>query len=215
MVRISLLPPELEAERQARRRRRYFFLGSVVVLGIFAAAYLAVAGATLYSRVELGRLEAERKALEAEAARYQEYARIQAGIKRLEELLRRAMERPPDWQQALTATGQYIPEGIWLTDFKAEWERKEKKAKGGEEKEKQAPAGPVPGDLTLRGWGVSHGQVASWLRTLEEVPQIEDVRCQFLTEGEFEGVPAVEFELKATVVPGPGYRLVSQTGGAG
>lgn len=216
MVRISLLPPELKAERQARRRRRYFFLGSVAVLGVFATLYFVVAGATLYSRAELGRLEEHRAALETEKARYQQYARMQAEVKRLEKLVCQAMERPPDWEQVLTATGQYIPEGVWLTDFKAAWERKEKQkkklqAKEKEKKDTQAPTGPIPGELTLRGLALSHALVAAWLKELEQVPGIEDIRCKFTAERQVERTPLIEFEVKATVHAGPGYRLVGAT----
>ncbi|HIE12583.1 MAG TPA: hypothetical protein EYP63_04020 [Desulfotomaculum sp.] len=216
MVRISLLPPELEAERQARRRRRQFFLGSAAVLSVFVALYLAAAAVTVYSNAQLRQLETERAALEVEMARYQKYARMQAEVERLKELATQAIGRPPAWRETLQAMGLSLPEGVWLTDFNADWEQEEKKRSEGKarkKKEEQAPRGPVWGELTLRGRALSHGLVALWLRELEHLSGVEDVRCEFATEGEVEGCPLVEFEVKARVEPAPAYRLVGAPGG--
>ncbi|MDI6907397.1 MAG: PilN domain-containing protein [Thermoanaerobacterales bacterium] len=218
-VRINLIPPEIAARRRARRRRGLCLLGGAVVLAVFLGVYGALFAAAAHSRAEAARLRAEREGLERQAAAYEQYANLRAEATRAEGLLRQVVGAPPDWARTLAGIGLYIPANVWLTDFAATCKPAEGKktapsappaapAAGAEGQGATPASSPPPpgGELTVRGWTFDHPSVARWLEEIRSVPGLTDVRCQFSSEDDLYGQPMVQFEIKATLLPGPAFR---------
>jgi type IV pilus assembly protein PilN len=218
---ISLLPPELKAERQRQRRRAVLLVGSAVVLLVFIGTYAALLLATFRTEAAARALQLRRVAVEKEMEQYREYVALQARLDRAASLLQQAVGRTPDWAQLLVDVNRDLPPVVWLTDLSASF-------KPGQQAPKPLPPGEEPpaggatpalqteatgapggaGELTLRGLAADHAAVAGWLEAIRRVPGLADVRCQFSTGETVEGRQVVRFEIKAAVQPGPPYRVL-------
>lgn len=191
MVKINLLPPELRAERERRRKQKIWLIigGSigVVVLGIF----LFILMASLRTRSEVADLQKQRAEVESKIQSYAPYADMQADVMKKTTLLKTAMGTPPQWSVMLASIVEYIPEEVWLTDMTVTY--------------------PPPSDakqngqVTMRGSTFHHPSTALWLSSIEEIPGVDNVRCMFSTEETHMGQDLVSFEIKATLLPGSEY----------
>ncbi|MDI6709559.1 MAG: hypothetical protein QME76_02535 [Bacillota bacterium] len=210
-ININLLPPETIAERKVQRRRSLTLLAGVLVLVVFISVYVGLVVTTLLARTEAAGLRAEREALERKAAAYQRYADMQQRIARTETLAEQAVGSPPDWAWILAGLGVNIPPNVWLTDFVATCETPATPpAVPGPTPAPAAAPALVTREVVIRGWTFDHPSVARWIEDIHDVPGLTDIRCQFSSEEDFHGKGMVRFEIKATVLPGPAFRL--QTG---
>jgi len=228
---ISLLPPEIRARQEARRKSRVLLLGSTAVLALFLVVYGSLFAIAWQAQAELRGLRTEREALQRELPAYQQYISIQQQVEHTDKLLKDAMGRSPDWASILTGLGLHIPEGVWLTDLALAY-------KAGEEVPEVSPGGSLPSnlppalrpeveeprvklgvgsELTVRGAAKSHALVAEWLNGIRQVPGLSDVFCQFASaEGDSEKT-TIRFEIKAVLQPGAPYQppVEGVTGNAG
>jgi len=195
---ISLLPPEIRTQQEARRRLTLYMLASGVVVLLFLGVYGGLFIAAWQAKSEARSAAAAQSVLEAEMAGLQVYADMQARMTRAEGLVRQAKGARPDWGALLEGVGLRLPEGVWLTEFTAAY-----KAQDAAPAPPPAPEAPGAGELTMRGWALNHLQVAEWLDVIRTVPGLADVRCQFSSLESHEGRPAVQFEIKARVEPTP------------
>lgn len=212
---ISLLPPEIKAQRQIRRRRTLYFLGSSLVLLIFLGINAALTVGAVQVRAEARALQERRAELGKEVSAYKPYADMQASLTKADKIARQAMGTPPDYKVIMAGIGLYIPEGVWLTDFTASYKTDEKgksQVKAGQTDSTTVPAQPAAGELMVRGWTSSHPKVARWLEDIRSVPGLTDVSCQFSSEEELNGLPMIKFEIKATVLAGAPYQPAAGMG---
>ncbi|MBF7082140.1 hypothetical protein IT084_04005 [Desulfallas sp. Bu1-1] len=229
-VSINLLPPEILARQEQQRRMHLLLVACALVLAIVAGAYSALTINTIKARAEVARLQREREALESKIQSLEQYAGIQDQVTRTGSLVRRAVGTPPDWARVLAGIGLDMPVNIWLTDlsatYKVDESNKAPAGQGGDNPRESSegqqqllnePAQSSPdtsaGELVIRGWAFDHLAVAQWLKDLQRVPGLADIRCQFSSEENLLEQPMIQFEIKAALLPGPAYHPVGRKGG--
>ncbi len=214
-VRINLLPPEIEAQLRARRKRNLTLFISGVVLLVFLAFYAALMAATVQMRGEAARLQEERRKVQQEAAAYQQYADMRDRMVKAEGLVRQAVGSPPDWAGIMADIGRQIPGSVWLTDWRVEKQdqnNREANPAGqsgqGENTggDKPVAQSAVAGEVVIRGWAFEQREVAAWLEALRSVRGLTDVRCRFTSAEDFRGDSMIQFEIKAQVLSGEPFQ---------
>lgn len=218
MKNISLLPPEIRARQQARRKSGSYIVAGGAAMMVFLAVYGILMVVNWQAQNELRELRQHRAVLEQMLPAYQQFVNIQKQVETTDRLLKEALETPPDWLSILTGAGLHMPNGVWLTDLTVTYKPGELQQTSPvapwyselppalrpqqEEPEPELTAGS---ELTMRGAAVSHAEVARWLEDVRSIPELGGVFCQFAgTEGT--GQAAVRFEIKATVWPGAAYQ---------
>ncbi len=199
MVKINLLPPELLVERERKRRQSKLIMIGASVGIVILCVFVYLLSATLHMRSEVAELQKQRALVESRIESYAPYAAIQADVIAKAALLKTAMGKPPEWSVMLASIVEHIPENIWLTDMTVNY--------------------PPPGDteqkgqVTMRGATFDHPSTALWLSNIKEIPGVDNVRCVFSTEESQMGQELINFEIKATLLPGSEYEPLE--GGSG
>jgi len=119
MKKISLLPPEIEAQWRAQQNRRRFLLGGALALAVFLTVYGMLIALTLQTQAQAHVLQSQRLALERNTALFSEYAQIQARLTETAAQLRQALGPDPDWGRLLAGLNRRLPPDVWLTDLAA------------------------------------------------------------------------------------------------
>lgn len=195
MVKINLLPAGMVAARRRRRAQSQFILLSGVVLLVLAAGFGFLFLKTMENRSRLVMLSAERVAVEAEIARYNIYAKMQADVNNRITMLKKAMGKPLPWVEVLEDIGGVIPPNVWLTDFLLT---------AGKEGE--------AGQMTLRGLTYNHPSTARWVTALREVNGVTDVRVMFSAEERAQDAELIRFEIRAGLLPVEEYDPLAKRG---
>lgn len=193
MDRISLLPPEIKQHRQEREKRNkiqfliLLFLIFVAVINIFFLVNnLLLSG-------NLDALRQERESVEMQAEGLAEYAALNSEINASEQLLTVALGTVPRWSAFFRDISQALPVTAWFSDLTATYSDQ-------------------AGTLTIRGWSYDHGSLADLLEKLEENEQLEQVQCRVSTETIYQGIDAIQFQVDANLLSGPGF-LAEEEGG--
>jgi Tfp pilus assembly protein PilN len=191
--RISLLPPEIKQHRQEKERRNkiqfliLLFLIFVAVINIFFLINnLLLSG-------DINALRQERELVERQAADLAEYSDLNVQISASEQLLSAAMGTVPRWSAFFRDISQALPVTAWFSDLTATYSDQ-------------------AGTLTIRGWSYDHGSLADLLEKLEENQQLEQVQCRVSTETIYQGIDAIQFQVDAILLSGPGF-LAGEEGG--
>ncbi len=227
MRSISLLPPEIKAQRQARVRRTNYVKRVGIVFLVLLMVYTGAGLATLHARSRVASLQDRRALLEKEIAGFREYVAMEDRISVLDKLIKQAVGGSPDWASLLADINRNMPPGVWLTDFSGSSGARSKKAEAG--KVGQEPAartaspqagsgqGPKPagaqGELVIRGWTFDQPSLALWLEELRGVSGLSEVRLQFASRETVEGRSMIKFEIKAGVQAQPSPKPAPERGG--
>lgn len=215
MREISLLPPEILASRQLRRKQKRFLLAGGVSLLCFFILYGTLVFLTRQELARTNDLRTQRIEVEKEIAAYGEYVKMQAQVAGAGTLLQRAMGAPPDWVKLLTGATRQLPPDAWLSEITAAARPKEaakikppasQEAASGQANQKtDTEALTEAGEITLRGLALDHGAVARWIEEIRQLPGLADVRCQYSVEEGSQEKTLFKFEVKAAVLPGNPY----------
>ena len=201
MKNISLLPPEIKAEQRLRQQLRLTLLCSGVVVLVFLCIYGGLIFLTYQEKNEANGLQEQIAEIQKRAVPYQKYEVLKADVDTLEKINNAAVGGIPNWYCLLAEVGSEVPEGVWLTECTASYNKPEKKqAQEGTEND-QAESTPVTyqGELTIRGMALDHKDVAAFVKNLHAIQGIDNIRCQFSSEQEVEDQNAYEFEIKASL----------------
>ena len=186
MEYVSLLPPEIKAQRIQKKRQAVFiriaFLIFIIVLVIYA--FLLVS--SILTRSNLNSLRDEREMIDAQAAALTEYEVLFNEMNAAEARLNAAMGTVPVWSDFLLDLGLTLPTGAWLSEMSVNY--------GGES-----------GSFNLRGWSYTHSGVAEMLNQIETMDQLSDVRLRTSSETTFDGRDAVQFVVEAGLRSGPPF----------
>ncbi len=193
MDRISLLPPEIKQNRQEREKRNRIQLLILLFLIFIAVINIFFLVNNLLLRGNLGALRQEREFVERQAADLAEYNNLYIEISASEQLLTAAMGTVPPWSAFFRSISQAIPVTAWFSDLTALYSDQ-------------------VGTLTIRGWSYDHGSLADLLERLEEIEQLEQVQLRVSTETMYQGIDAIEFQVDANLLSGPGF-LAEEEGG--
>lgn len=227
MRNISLLPPEIKAQRHVRvRRASYIKRGGIVFLALLVI-YTGAGLATLHARSRTAAVQVQRAQLEKEIAGFREYVAMEDRIIALEKLVKQAVVGSPDWAYLLADVNRNLPPGVWLTDLSGSSGIRSKKGaagKGGQEAAAPAAAsqagpgqGPKTagpqGELVIRGWTFDQPSLSLWLEELRGVSGLSEVRLQFANREAVEGRTLIKFEIKAGIQTQPSPNPASERGG--
>ena len=192
-LRISLLPPEIKRDRQEQEKRRKIELIMLLVVVFLVVFNIFLLVNNLLLRGNMNTLQIKRAAVELESAGLEEYAELYREINSSEQLLITAMGTVPPWSAFFRNVSQSMPVTAWFSDLTALYSD-------------QAAT------LTIQGWSYDHGSLADLLERLEKNEQLKQVKCRVSTETTFQGAEAIQFQVDATLLPGPGF--LAEEGGA-
>jgi Tfp pilus assembly protein PilN len=190
---ISLLPPELKSRRSAQSRQNTVLVGVTVLVVLVVLAYGALFVTSIFLRSDLKALQAQREAVELEAAALEEYAVLHQELVAAEALVGKAMGTVPPWGSLLQEIGLILPTGVWLSEVTAKY-------------------ADSSGELTMRGWAYEHDDVAAMLEQIYSLDKLDDIRCRVSTETVYGGQPVVQFIVNALVETGPAFITIAEGG---
>ena len=201
MKNISLLPPEILKEKKSQKQQRLIMVACLGALAGLILVFALIMVITSLERSRLAGLEEESQTLQQQVSDMEHYADMQDRAEEAEELLREALGEGPYWDILMESISTSMPGGIWLEDLSASF---------GEEDE--------DGEITLRGKSLQHDAVSLWLQRLENLDDLENIRCRYVEidgGGEYQ---AVQFEINGDLKSGqPFERIVDdvEEGGLG
>lgn len=187
MIRVSLLPPEIKKARQDQEKGRKLQLVILVILVTIAALNAFFLINNLLLKSNLNSLRQDRDFVERQAADLAEFDDLHTKITASEQLLNAAMGRTPLWSAFFRNISQSIPVTAWFSDLAANYSDQE-------------------GTLTIRGWSHDHSSLADLLERLEQIEQLDQVQCRVSTGILYRGNEAIQFQVDATLLPGPGLQ---------
>ena len=193
MNRISLLPPELKKTRQEQEKRRKLQLLILLFLVIITVLNIFFLVNNLLLRGNLDALRQERAFVERQAAELAEFTDLHIEIISSEQLLTAVMGTVPQWSAFFRNVSQALPVTAWFSDLTAAYSDQ-------------------AGTLTIRGWSYDHGSLADLLERLDGIEQLEQVQCRVSTETTYQGIDAIQFQIDANFLSGPGF-FIEEGGG--
>ncbi len=199
---VSLLPPEIKQRRIDEQRQGKIIKLAVIVLAIVLAVYIFLLVSSLLTRNSLQSLQDERRDLESQAAALQEYADLYEEMSETEDRLNRAMGTVPDWSQFMLDLAMALnPEGS-LSEVNLAYEAVTNDTNDTNDNAEEDSI-TSQGYFNMRGKSYSHGNVGDVLERVQELEQLDDVRCRISSETTLNNRPAVEFTVDARLLPGP------------
>ncbi len=223
-IRINLLPPELKQQFEQRKKQQRAMAMAAAICVIFFCIVVGLHIATEKVNREVAELQQQKVGLEKQVANLKPYVELQAKKEQVDNRVKQAMGKFPDYPLLLEQLGLYLPPDIWLEDFSvASDQRNDQKEAPDNEmlnkvnqvaetvvgqeqatdnnktdgKEKQVVS---YGEVMIRGCALDHFAVANWLKELEQIPQLTNIRCQSTAEEESAGELFSTFEIKASLV---------------
>lgn len=186
MEYVSLLPPEIRAQRLQKKRQAVFIRIAIIVFILVLIIYAFLLVSSILTRSNLNSLREEREMIESQAAALTEYEVLFNEMNAAEARLNSAMGTVPVWSVFLLDLGLTLPTGAWLSDLTVTY--------SGDS-----------GSFNLRGWSYTHSGVAEMLDKIETMDQLNDIRLRTSTETTFDGRDAVQFVVDAQLRSGPPY----------
>jgi Tfp pilus assembly protein PilN len=180
MIKINLLPQEIQAERKSKSSQGKMMQGIVFLVVLLVAAFGGIMAMTLQGGSRVLALEAQRAQLQAEIDSYAPVVALQGQVNNRAELVTEVMGPQLPWREALTSVGIHIPENVWLTNFSLRMD--------GEH-----------GEMNMRGITFDHPSAASWIGTLYEIQGFSNVRTSFSAEEAMNDEERVRFEVSTLV----------------
>lgn len=153
VVRVNLLPPEIEAGRKAKRA--YVAMGGAVVLAVAGVGmlYLNEAGKVGAAKEKLQAAQDEQVQLQQRIRGFDRVHEVYETVSHRQGQLASAMSAEIRWSQYLNDLSLSMPANVWLVDAKFD------NALG------PAEDGSL-GSVTFTGVGFEHNDVAAWLDAL-------------------------------------------------
>lgn len=201
MKNISLLPPEIKAEQRSRQQLRLALLCSGVVVLVFLCIYGGLIFLTYQEKNEANGLQEQIAEIQKRAVPYQKYEVLKADVDTLEKINNAAVGGIPNWYCLLAEVGSEVPEGVWLTECTASYNKSDgqQTQEGTKSDQTQNTQVSSEGELTIRGMALAHKDVAAFVKNLHAIQGVDNIRCQFSSEQELAGQKAYEFEIKASL----------------
>ena len=184
MKHVSLLPPEIKAERlaQNKRSRLYLLLVIAIILLLFINLYLLLN--VFFSKQELIAYQDERNIVDNRSEALVEYEKLYQRLTGTEKLVNDAMGTVPLWGEVFRDISQNLPVGAQLSEIRMNYDDQ-------------------IGTVVLRGWTGDHNALANLLKQLESIEQIDQISCRVSTGIGAEGQEAVQFMVESVLLPGP------------
>jgi Tfp pilus assembly protein PilN len=170
VIRINLLPPEINQKRKDEKRWRWVMLGAALVavalVGVFALLQFQVSA----KATEVANVKQQAQALQQSATRFQVFKEKQVDLDNRKVIATAALLGRIDWAKLLSEVAMVLPSDIYLTRIGST--------------EPKAGAAPTPGRLSLEGMALDfpndvpdlgYKSVAKMLVRLADLDQIDSV----------------------------------------
>lgn len=188
MYKVSLLPNHYILQNQARKRKDKLLKISLVVMCTLFAVYAASVILHTAVKNEFRTLQKENKRVLEEISELEYLSALNNDINAIYNRAKTAVGNNPDWNKLIVDIGNSTPETIGITNMELSYE-------GGN------------GTGKIMGLALDHSTVSAWLETLNELIEITDVRCSFLTQTQESADDLVQFEITMKLRPGSGYMI--------
>ncbi|GAB6182074.1 hypothetical protein JCM14036_33930 [Desulfotomaculum defluvii] len=223
-IRINLLPQDLKNRFEQRKKQQRVMLLAAVICLIFICIVVGLQIAIKKINHDLAQLEQQKVALEKQVSILKPYLELQAKKEQVDNRVKKALGTFPDYPLMLEQIGLYLPPDIWLEEFSVGTDQKngQKEAPDNEmlnkvnqvaetmvgqdhqvaedQTDKKEEQEVSYAEVLIRGNALNNFAVANWLKDLEQLPQLKDIRCQSTAEEETAGELFTTFEIKAFLV---------------
>lgn len=193
MKNISILPIEVKNRQKSKNQMMILGACAIFFFSLLLALYLGLMVVNHAARGQLDAVNRQRDEVQGQMGKLNDYVQISSTIKSSRDVVARAMGTVPEWDALLARVSGSMPNGVWLSDFSAQYKDN-------------------AGQLKLKGWAHSNGLVADWLKTMNGIKSLKDVRNPVLSEVEVDGSKVIQFEIEATLLPGPQYSFSGEEG---
>ena len=192
-TQISLLPPDLVAQRKYKNQKSIVIMGAIILFAAMFFIFGIISMITLIPAVQVISLQGEKGILQSQITGLQKYQDVKNRITTLEGFLVKAMGNNPSWGNLLADIGQTTSDQVWFTDVACTY--KDNK-----------------GTLLIKGWTLNQTAVSTYLSQLESNQVLQNVQCINLINTNTQGQRTVQFEITANVKSGAPYQLYREGG---
>jgi Tfp pilus assembly protein PilN len=171
LPRVNLLPPEIADAQRLRTVQAGLGAGVLAALVVVGGLFVAATGQQHSAQSDLDTAKAKGTTLQAEQAKYADVPQVYAQVEARQAQLSQAMGKEIRWSYFLNDLSLRTPAKVWLTNVSVTENVDAATATPA------APTGwgtPGLGTITFQGKGLSHNDVASWLRALGQQPGLAD-----------------------------------------
>jgi Tfp pilus assembly protein PilN len=188
MYSVSLLPSEYRAIHQNVKKKDIRLLIAMGIMSILTVAYLVLTFTMLNLDKEYQALQDENVDLLIEIEQLKGLEQLNY---QMESLLAKAVAAKgsvPQWDEILVQIGNSVPETVGLESVDIQQIESIHKC-------------------VIEGKATDHTAVSQWLKALEGIEGIEDIKCSFSAVDDQDTGSASKFKISFTLLKGPGYKL--------
>jgi len=192
-TQISLLPPDLVAQRKYKNRKSIVIMGAIILFAAMFFIFGIISMITLIPAVQVISLEGEKGILQSQITDLKKYQDMKNKITTLEGFLVQAMGNNPSWGNLLSTIGQTTSDQVWFTNVACSY--KDNK-----------------GTISIKGWTLNQAAVSAYLSQLENNQVLQNVQCTNLSNTNTQNQRTVQFEITANIKSGAPYQINHEGG---
>ena len=192
-TQISLLPPDLVAQRKYKNRKSIVIMGAIILFAAMFFIFGIISMVTLIPAVQVISLEGEKGILQSQITDLKKYQDMKNKITTLEGFLVQAMGNNPSWGNLLSTIGQTTSDQVWFTNVACSY--KDNK-----------------GTISIKGWTLNQAAVSAYLSQLENNQVLQNVQCTNLSNTNTQNQRTVQFEITANIKSGAPYQINHEGG---
>lgn len=193
MYSVSLLPYEYKLLNTKVRKKNVNLIIAMGVMGVLFVAYMILTIVLTSKNARLNDIRKESYSVESQISKIDDLLVISDEVSKMLADASKAAGSNPEWGNLIASIGNSVPETISLKSIEMKY-------------------GTSEGKCSIEGFGLTHLSVSEWLKTLEDVDGISEIKCE-ISKLETQQSETVNFELNFTIHKGPGYKLPVEVAG--
>lgn len=194
MYSVSLLPQEYRMLHINARNKNIGLLIAMVTMGVLFVVYLILTILLSGKQAEIRGINAENSAVEAQITKLSDIKVVSDEVSALLADTMQAAGTNPDWEQLIVKMGNIVPNNVYLSNINLEY--KDNKGTG-----------------LIQGSGQTYKAVSDWMKNLENIKGLGEIRCEFSSQVKGESSSSIDFELTFVISQGSGYKLPTEVNG--
>jgi Tfp pilus assembly protein PilN len=182
MKHISLLPYEYKSQRAMKRKFKVMAVIMGICIFILVFAYQIVRIVTSVPNSQIAVLKSESLRLQNEIDELMPYSQQAENIKKMNALVKKAVDKQPDWINLFLLFSENIPTGLKITEISAK-------------------SGDKP-SVAVEGTANEHDTVVGWMEYLKKQEFVTDLKLQY-SQAAFQDATGskVKFLISASISP--------------
>lgn len=193
MYSVSLLPSHYILQNQARKRKDKLLKISIVVMCVLLAVYAVM---VVFHTIRVNKLKSIQKsnqAIQDEISELEHLSSLNNDINMVYKLAKAAAGTNPSWDEFIVTISESAPGTIGLTSFELTYQEDTRTGK-------------------IQGLALEHKTISEWLKTLNELPEVSNVRCTHSKQTQEDSNSFVQFEITMDIEPGSGFEIPGGNG---